>query len=182
MKSSEENGEESPVQLTKRGGAAKKRGRDSDDKVEDVPAMKAPKNKGKDKLSSKLPAPRTSNRRPPSPAREPEYLESSDEEDEENEEPDEESDDEDPEYNVSGGTTVIHNDDDDELPVIPPPKKRASGPKLTPMQQEAVLDFYKSHPVFFDKKLLDFRAKAKKIELLEQLASDIGVPGDLLGP
>ena len=48
----------------------------------------------------------------------------------------------------------------------------------TEAQEEAIVDFYQSNPLFFDQTVKEFKMKAKKMAMLEELGQRIGVSGE----
>ena len=78
---------------------------------------------------------------------------------------------------TSVGTPAENTDEAEEEGPPPPHKKKSVSDSLTADQEQRLVDFYATHPLFYDQTLSDFKNKAKKDSLQHQIGKELGMTG-----
>lgn len=79
---------------------------------------------------------------------------------------------------LSGSVASSDANDDTEDSHQPPCRKRRQTTKLTPEQERDMVEWLQDHPLFYDKKLSDYKNLAKKKLLLEEKAHELNTYGE----
>ena len=67
-------------------------------------------------------------------------------------------------------------EEDGPPPPLPPPKKSSVAESLTAQEQKLV-NFYASHPLFYDQTLPNLKNKAWKDHLQNEIGKELGITG-----
>ena len=78
---------------------------------------------------------------------------------------------------TSVGTPAENTDEAEEEGPPPPPKKTSVYDFLNADQEQRLVEFYASHPLFYDQILHDFKNKAKRGHLQHQIGKELGLTG-----
>ena len=80
-----------------------------------------------------------------------------------------------PTATVTSGATLSEHKDEGQEEGLPPPKKSSVSNSLLAAQEQKLVDFFASNPMFYDQTLREFKDKTKRDHLLGVIGNDIGL-------